>query len=66
MTTLFYFYILSHSTVNLEILARVLFRETFHENKILAKRQDHCHLLMKVNHVIVANFYGANMAFNVI
>ena len=25
-----------------------------------------CHLLMKVNHVIVANFYVANMSFNVI
>ena len=23
-----------------------------------------CHLLMKVNHVIVANFYVANMYFN--
>ena len=25
-----------------------------------------CHLLMKVNHVIVANFYIANMSFNAI
>ena len=25
-----------------------------------------CHLLMKVNHVIVANFYVANMSFNTI
>ena len=25
-----------------------------------------CHLLMKVNHVIVANFYVANMSFNAI
>ena len=25
-----------------------------------------CHSLMKVNHVIVANFYVANMSFNTI
>ena len=25
-----------------------------------------CHLLMKVNHVIVVNFYVANMSFNAI
>ena len=25
-----------------------------------------CHLLMKVNHVIIANFYVANMYFNAI
>ena len=25
-----------------------------------------CHLLMKVNHVIVANFYISNMSFNAI
>ena len=25
-----------------------------------------CHLLMKVNHVIVANFYVANMSLNAI
>ena len=25
-----------------------------------------CHLLMKVNHVIVANFYVTNMSFNAI
>ena len=25
-----------------------------------------CHLLMKVNHAIVANFYVANMSFNTI
>ena len=25
-----------------------------------------CHLLMKVNHVIVMNFYIANMSFNTI
>ena len=25
-----------------------------------------CHLLMKVNHVMIANFYVANMSFNAI
>ena len=36
----------------------------FPENKILAKSL--CHLLMKVNNVIVTNFYVANMSFNTI
>ena len=53
------------------IFARVLFSRNFayakfRENKILAKWRHHCHLLMKVNHVIVANFYVANMSFNAI
>ena len=36
----------------------------FGENKILVKWRNYCQLLMKVNHVIVANFYVANMSFN--
>ena len=53
-------------TVNSEIFARVLFSRKFRENKILVKWRNHCHLLMKVNHVIVANFCVANISFNAI
>ena len=54
------------STVNPETYARVLFSRNFayakfRENKILAKWRNHCHSLMKVNHVIVTN-----MSFNAI
>ena len=51
-------------TVNSEIFTRVLFSRKFRENKILAKSL--CHLLMKVNHAIVAIFSIANMSFNTI
>ena len=63
-------------TVNSEIFARVLFSRIFayakfRENKILAKSSGEmakslCHLLMKVNHVLVANIYVANMSLNAI
>ena len=58
-------------SVNSEIFARVLFSRNFayakfRENKILAKWWNQCHLLMKLYHVIVANFYVANLSLNAI
>ena len=57
------------TTVNSENFARFLFSQNyakFRENKILTKWRNLCHFLMKVNHVIVANFYIADMSFNAI
>ena len=51
-----------HNNVNSEIYERVLFwRKNPRE---MAKSL--CHLLMKVNYVIVVNFYATNMSFNTI
>ena len=46
------------------IFAKLRICVKFRKNKILVKLL--CHLLMKVNHVIVANVYVANMSFNAI
>ena len=58
-------------TVNSDIFARVYFRDTSHMRSFVKLKPREmaklfCHLLMKVNYVIVANFYVANMSFNAI
>ena len=59
------------ATVNSEIFARVLLSRSFtygkvREIKYSRNGEINCHLLMKVNHAIVANFNVANMSFKAI
>ena len=53
-------------TVNSEIFARIFFSETSHMRNTREMAKLYCHLLMKVNHIIVKYFYSANMSFNAI
>ena len=60
---------LNISTVNSKIFAKVFFRETSRSFVKKTPREmalSLCLLLMKVNHVIDANYYVANMSFNAI
>ena len=58
-------------TVNSKIFAMFFFSRNFAyakflENYTSQNGESLCHLLMKINHVIVVNFYVANMSFNAI
>ena len=62
-------YTILHDTVNSEIFARVLFSRNFtytkfREIKSSVKWRNHCRLLIKENHALVANFYVSNMSYN--
>ena len=60
-----YMIFLSQDTVNSKIFARVIFSQNF-KIKLREIAKSLCHLLMKVNHVIVAIFLPQNMSFSTI
>ena len=58
---------LSELSMNTVFYCRIgNFRDGFIFAKLREKAKSLCHLLMKVNHVIITNFYVANISFNAI